>query len=62
MMGLGEHVHGLKFFDGKGRAGQFAQIPAQGGWVAGDINQPFTGEGGKVARMLECFTLVGNDF
>jgi hypothetical protein len=28
MMGLGEHVHGLKLFDGKARAGQFAQVPA----------------------------------
>lgn len=48
MMGLGEHVHGLEFFDGKAGAGQLAQVPAQGSGVAGNIDQPFAGEGCKV--------------
>ena len=48
MMGLGKHVHGVKFFDSKSRAGQFAQVPAQCGGVAGNIDQPFSGEGCKV--------------
>ena len=48
MMGLGEHVHGLKFFDGKAGLNELTQVPAQGRWVAGDIDQPFSGEGCKV--------------
>lgn len=48
MMGLREHVHGLKLFDDKAGVDQLDQIPAQGGGVAGNIDQPFAGEGGKV--------------
>ncbi len=48
MMGLGEHVHGLELFDGKAGLDQLAQVPAQGGGVAGDIDQPFSGEGCNV--------------
>lgn len=44
MMGLGEHVNRLEPFDGKAGTAQLAQIPAQGGGVTGDIDQPLAGK------------------
>ena len=54
MMGVGEHVHGLELFDGKAGLNELAQVPAQGGGVAGDINETFTGEGGKAGGKSWC--------
>lgn len=50
MMGLGKHIHGLELYDGEAGTAQLAQVPAEGGGVAGDIDQPFTGKGCQVSR------------
>lgn len=48
MMGLGEHVDRLDFADGKTMFAQICKIPAQGGGIAGDVDQPSAGDRGKM--------------